>query len=145
MTEREVAAVNAVYEAWSESLLQETSGIIRWIPLRAERIRVAPYRVLIRDFDALSSAEQSLAKGFADEFFGLSEWNLLAAAFTGDGVLSLRRREIGFPIECRDDAGNILRPYPRAFGSRKGKGAQDENQSCESDQSFHVILHHIFY
>ena len=110
MTEREVAAVNAVYEAWSESLLQETSGIIRWIPLRAERIRVAPYRVLIRDFDALSSAEQSLAKGFADEFFGLSEWNLLAAAFTGDGVLSLRRREIGFPIECRDDAGNILRP-----------------------------------
>ena len=110
MTEREVAAVNAVYEAWSESLLQETSGIIRWIPLRAERIRVAPYRVLIRDFDALSSAEQSLAKGFADEFFGLSEWNLLAGAFTGDGVLSLRRREIGFPIECRDDAGNILRP-----------------------------------
>ena len=110
MSATEVESVNALYEAWSESLAQETCGIIRWIPLRAERIRVAPYSILIRDFDALSSAGQSLAKGFADEFFGLSEWNLLAAAFTGDGVLSLRRRTIDLPISCRDEAGNILLP-----------------------------------
>ena len=110
MSATEVESVNALYEAWSESLLQETRGIIRWIPLRAERIRVAPYPVLIRDFDSLSSAGQSLAKGFADEFFGLSEWNLLAAAFTGDGAFSLRRRPIDMPISCRAETGNILRP-----------------------------------
>ena len=110
MSATEVESVNALYEAWSESLLQETRGIIRWIPLRAERIRVAPYPVLIREFDSLSSAGQSLAKGFADEFFGLSEWNLLATAFTGDGAFSLRRRPIDMPISCRDETGNILRP-----------------------------------
>ncbi len=110
MAPMEVAAVNALYEAWSESFLQGPNEIIRWIPLRAERIRVAPYPVLIRDFDMLSSAEQSLAKGFADEFFGLSEWNLLASAFTGDGVLSLRRKMVELPLTCRDEAGNILRP-----------------------------------
>ncbi len=110
MKRTEVTSVYQLFEAWSRPLLSGAGENIRWIPLRAERIRVAPYAVLIPDFDALSASEQSLAKGFVDEYFGLSEWNFLVAAFTGRDTLTIEARPVAFPLDCRDENGRIIRP-----------------------------------
>ena len=118
MKRTEVTSVYQLFEAWSRPLLSGAGENIRWIPLRAERIRVAPYAVLIPDFDALSASEQSLAKGFVDEYFGLSEWNFLVAAFTGRDTLTIEARPVAFPLDCRDENGRIIRPL-RCMGISK--------------------------
>lgn len=103
----------SVYRAFS--FFEEFRGInhakLFWIPLRAERIRVAPYNMLIENITELDMNKRSLAKGFADEFFTLSELNLFRDYMNSRMNIEIQAEEYPIPISCVDLEGNSLIPF----------------------------------
>jgi hypothetical protein len=84
---------------------------IVWIPLRAERIRVAPYSMLIKNYESLSGSEASIAKGFVDEFFSLTELNQFRAYMENERKIALTVDRISVPVKCRDGDGSPFVPF----------------------------------
>ncbi|EFC90508.1 hypothetical protein Dpep_0478 [Dethiosulfovibrio peptidovorans DSM 11002] len=84
---------------------------IVWIPLRAERIRVAPYPMLIKNYENLSGSETSIAKGFVDEFFSLTELNQFRVYMENERKIVLTVERISVPVECRDGDGLPFVPF----------------------------------
>ncbi len=103
----------SIYRAYSvfEEFRSIKNAKIFWIPLRAERIRVAPYHILIENMASLDAVGSSIAKGYCDEFFALAELNLFRDYMHERIKIEVMAKEYPIPIKCTDDAGNPLFPF----------------------------------
>ncbi|MDD2206007.1 MAG: hypothetical protein WCQ97_02515 [Aminobacterium sp.] len=97
-----------VYRAFS--FFPEHNGkkdlMVVWVPLRAERIRVAPYSILLDDYDHIPRNVLSLAKGYCDEFFGLDELNLFKIFMKEKREITVLYDEYDLPLQWQDGEGN---------------------------------------
>lgn len=101
-----------LYRAWTR-MKDEDPGrnLLLWIPVRAERIRIAAYTELIRDMNDIDPRSHSAAKGYVDEFFTRDEFFRLKDLIEKDSFLSLACTVKSTPIVCTDEENNVLIPY----------------------------------
>lgn len=99
-----------LYRVWSNVTEKENEqSKILWIPLRAERIRVASYTDLISALNDMSSYQASIAKGYVDEFFTLSELNMFRKYIENVQDISICQKGYSAPLICMDgDMQNIV-------------------------------------
>jgi len=99
-----------LYRAWSNvTEIGNGQSKILWIPLRAERIRLAPYNDLISGLDDMNSYQASIAKGYVDEFFTLSELNMFRKYIENVPGISICQKGYSAPLTCMDgDMQNIV-------------------------------------
>src|SRR6056297_475128 len=90
-----------LYRAWSNvTEIGNGQSKILWIPLRAERIRLAPYNDLISGLDDMNSYQASIAKGYVDEFFTLSELNMFRKYIENVPGISIFQKRYSAPLIC---------------------------------------------
>ncbi len=94
-----------VFRAFSffHELNERKDVSILWIPLRAERIRVAPYHFLLLDYHLIPRQNHSLAKGYCDEFFGLQELTLFRKFMKEERQIIVEAEEYTLPILWKDE------------------------------------------
>jgi hypothetical protein len=101
-----------LYRAWTKGTGEDLpEGMILWVPLRAERIRVAPYSVLVKGIENIHPTALSAVKGYIDEFFTVDELYKLKDCIEGSSDLHLTFSEYKAPLNCTDDNGEPLIPY----------------------------------
>lgn len=111
---------------------------VTWIPLRAERIRLAPYPVLIHSFDDMSSTDQSIAKGYVDEFFTLSELNILKAYLEEQRDISVSVESFPIPFSCCGDGGTMKVPL-RCLNEENGWRKFSLDKRSQMDLPFDIV------
>ncbi|WP_286934465.1 MULTISPECIES: hypothetical protein [Aminobacterium] len=115
---------------------------IVWVPLRAERIRIAPYPFLLQNYNVIPRHIASMAKGYADEFLGLDEFVLFKCFMKEKRGIFVESLEYELPLQWQDERGNPcipLRCDPSWEKIFSVKGDEVINLPFEVDGYWHIL------
>ncbi len=98
----------------ARSIIDDFQGLpraeVRWIPLRAERLRSGPLETLVKDVASFSDRELSLVRGFLDEWMTLPEANALKQTIGQKFGYAVELETADLPLDCRKANGEVVEP-----------------------------------